>query len=188
MQHCSRGCEGGILRLSNSFGAFLSFFLLLALAPRALASNLVINSVLRRIGIFFIVLVDASKLGCCSLLLNLSVFLGTIRFTTFHIEDQLFLGSGSRLNCLSLSFLALAGSGLWRSSSIFCGLILKHLTNCDCATFVTEGEATELGDDVILLQSDRDTSLDAADNLGEAACELRLLLLNTLASLFTLLI
>ena len=112
------------MRLSNSFGAFLSFFLLLALAPRALASNLVINSVLRRIGIFFIVFVDASELGCCSLLLNLSVFLGSIHFTTFHIEDQLFLGSGSRLNCLALSFLVLAGSDSGRSSGIFCGLIL----------------------------------------------------------------
>ena len=40
----------------------------------------------------------------------------------------------------------------------------------------------------MLLQSDGDTSLDAADNLGEATCELRLLLLNTFSSLFTLLI
>lgn len=189
LQHCSRGCEGGIVRLSNSFGAFLSFFLLLALAPRALASNLVINSVLRRIGIFFIVLIDASKLGCCSLLVNLSVFLARIHFTTFTIVDQLFLDSGNRFDCLSLSFLGLAGSGsLRRSSSIFCRLILKHLTNCDCATFVTKGEATELRDIFILLQSDWDTRLDAANNLGEATCELRLLLLNTFSSLFTLLI
>jgi hypothetical protein len=177
------------VRLSNSFGAFLSFFLLLALAPRALASNLVINSVLRRIGIFFIVFVDASELGCCSLLLNLGVFLGSIHFATFHIEDQLFLDSGSRLNCLSLSFFGLAGSGSLRcSSSIFCGLILKHLTNCDCATFVTKGEATELRDIFMLLKSDWDTCLDAANNFGEATCKLRLLLLNTFTSLFTFLI
>jgi hypothetical protein len=177
------------VRLSNSFGAFLSFYLLLALAPRALASNLVINSVLRRNGIFFIVLVDTLELGCCSLRLNLSILLASIRVSTIHIEDQFLLGDSSWL--LSLSFLVPAGddsSSNGRSSSIFCGLILKHLTYCDGAAFVTQSETTELRDGVALLQSDGNASLDAADNLGEATCELRLLLLNTFACSLTLLV
>lgn len=185
-----RDCEGGIERWSNSFGAFFSLLLLL-LAPRALASNLVINSVLRRNGIFFIVLVDAFELWGSPLLLNLSVLLASVGISSVHIEDQVFLGS-SWVIWLSFLVLVAGGGGVrcnyGRSSSIFCGLILKHLADSDGAAFIAESEAAELRGDVVLLQSDGDASLDAADDLGEATCKLGLLFLHTFHSLFTLLI
>ena len=145
LQHRSRECEGGIVGWSNSFGAFLSFYLL-QLSPRALASNLVINSVLRRNSIIFIILVDAFERSSRLLLLNLSVLFASVGFSTVHIEDQVLFGS-SRL--IWLSFLVLVGvspSCIWcncgRSSSIFCWLVLEHLADSDGATFIAESEAT----------------------------------------------
>lgn len=109
--------------------------------------------------------------------------------TSLHIVDQLFLC----LRCCNGSLRFLKGSGTsggllnWCTTSVLGGFILEHLTDGNGSAFVTKGEATELRYLVELLKSNRNTGLNAADNLREATRILWLLLLNDI-TLFILLI
>jgi|NOAtaT_7_FD_contig_61_3673613_length_680_multi_2_in_0_out_0_2 hypothetical protein len=76
---------------------------ILLLTPRALASSLVINSLLRSSGIFFfIILIDSTELSTLSLFLYLSPLLLRINFTGFRIEDLRLFSRSSLFSALSL--------------------------------------------------------------------------------------
>ncbi len=184
MQLVLSGGDGELLRRCIACGEFLS--LLLLLAPRALASNLVINSLLRRSGLFLIVLIDTVELCTFSFLRDLSILLASVTLATFHVKDQVLLRI-SWLIHLGLLGLCTCCSNR-RSSGIFGWLVLQHLTDSDCAAFVTKGEATELGNRIILLQGNRNASLNAANDLRETFSELWLLLFHTFLALLALLI
>lgn len=85
------GGDGGIVRRCKTCGEFLSMLLLLA--PRALASNLVINSLLRRSSLFLVIFIDAIELCGLSFLLDLGVFLASKSLASVHVKDQVFLGT-----------------------------------------------------------------------------------------------
>lgn len=178
------GGDGELLRRCNACGEFLS--LLPLLAPRALASNLVINSLLRRSGLFFIVLIDTLELCTLSFLLDLRILLLSVSLATFHVKDQVFRCISWLIHLGLLDLCSCCSNR--RSSGIFSRLVLQHLTNSDCTAFVTKGEATELGNDIILLQGNRNASLNAAYDLRKTFSELWLLLFHTFLALLALLI
>jgi len=99
------GCRNGGIFVSwgNHCLCWKMISKILLLTPRALASSLVINSLLRSSGIFFfVILIDSTELSTLSLFLYLSPLLLRINFTGFRIEDLRLFSSSSLFSALSL--------------------------------------------------------------------------------------
>lgn len=128
----------------------------------------------------FFIFGNTSETCFLTFLLPFFVFLTSKSLASIHVEDQIVVNcnrlSGSRF--LDLFFVnddALNNFLGW--------LILQDLADSDGLAFITESEAAQLREDVVLLKWNRDSHLDAANDLGETASELGSLLLNNFTSI-----
>ena len=183
-------CE---LRADSSWCLFLLRWVLL---PRArvsgkLAQSLIIRgsrgllgpvrlSALIVITAFFI-FGNARQTCFLTLLLPFFLFLTSYKLVCLLDVDQIVVScnrlSGSRF--LDLFFV----NGNEALNNFLGWLILQDLADSDGLSFITESEAAQLREDVVLLKWNGDSHLDAANDLGETSSELGSLLLNNLTSI-----
>lgn len=183
-------CE---LRADSSWCLFLLRWVLL---PRARVSGKLAQSLIIRgsrgllgpvrlsalvIVTAFFIFGNTSQTCFLTLLLPFFIFLTSKSLASIHVEDQIVV------NCNRLSasrFLDLFFVNGKRALSNFLGwLILQDLADSDGLSFITESEAAQLREDVVLLKRNGDSHLDAANDLGETASELGSLLLNNITSI-----